>query len=95
MAKEKDVIPDTGVVNIETIHSMMKECMEDIKELKKKVMSVNDKQETMKEEFSKFKKEPAAEPLKRNSKPVEYQFGSGDSPRVQMLEALRGHLKNK
>ena len=87
MAKEKDVIPDTGVVNIETIHSMMKECMEDIKELKKKVMSVNDKQETMKEEFSKFKKEPAAEPLKRNSKPVEYQFGSGDSPRVQMLEA--------
>ena len=32
MAKEKDVIPDTGVVNIETIHSMMKECMEDIKE---------------------------------------------------------------
>ena len=92
MAKEKDVIPDTGVVNIETIHSMMKECMEDIKELKKKVMSVNDKQETMKEEFSKFKKEPAAEPLKRNSKPVEYQFGSGDSPRVQMLEALKGHF---
>ena len=36
MAKEKDVIPDTGVVNIETIHSMMKECMEDIKELKRR-----------------------------------------------------------
>ena len=95
MAKEKDVIPDTGVVNIETIHSMMKECMEDIKELKNKMGKMTDKQETMKEEFSKFKKEPAAEPLKRNSKPVEYQFGSGDSPRVQMLEALRGHLKNK
>jgi hypothetical protein len=95
MAKEKDVIPDTGVVNIETIHGMMKQMMEEISDLKKKVMSVTDKQETMKEEFSKFKKEPAAEPLKRNSKPVEYQFGSGDSPRVQMLEALRGHLKNK
>lgn len=95
MAKEKDVIPDTGVVNMETIHSMMKECMEDIKELKNKMGKMTDKQETMKEEFSKFKKEPAAEPLKRNSKPVEYQFGSGDSPRVQMLEALRGHLKNK
>ena len=95
MASVKDVIPDTGVVNIETIHSMMKECMEDIKELKNKMGKMTDKQETMKEEFSKFKKEPAAEPLKRNSKPVEYQFGSGDSPRVQMLEALRGHLKNK
>jgi hypothetical protein len=95
MASVKDVIKDTGVVNIETIHGMMKQMMEEMKELKKKVMSVTDKQETMKEEFSKFKKEPAAEPLKRNSKPVEYQFGSGDSPRVQMLEALRGHLKNK
>ena len=95
MAKEKDVIPDTGVVNIETIHGMMKQMMEEISDLKKKVMSVTDKQETMKEEFSKFKKEPAAEPLKRNSKPVEYQFGSGDNPRVQMLEALRGHIKNK
>lgn len=95
MAKEKDVIPDTGVVNIETIHSMMKECMEDIKELKDKMGKMTDKQQTMKEEFNKFKKEPAAEPLKRNSKPVEYQFGSGDNPRVQMLEALRGHIKNK
>ena len=95
MASVKDVIPDTGVVNIETIHGMMKEMMEAISELKNKVGAVTDKQETMKEEFSKFKKEPAAEPLKRNSKPVEYQFGSGDSPRVQMLEALRGHLKNK
>lgn len=95
MAKEKDVIPDTGVVNIETIHGMMKQMMEEMAEIKKKVMTVTDKQETMKEEFSKFKKEPAAEPLKRNSKPVEYQFGSGDNPRVQMLEALRGHIKNK
>lgn len=95
MASVKDVIPDTGVVNIETIHGMMKQMMEEMAEIKKKVMTVTDKQETMKEEFNKFKKEPAAEPLKRNSKPVEYQFGSGDSPRVQMLEALRGHLKNK
>jgi hypothetical protein len=95
MASVKDVIKDTGVVNIETIHGMMKQMMEEMAEIKKKVMTVTDKQETMKEEFSKFKKEPAAEPLKRNSKPVEYQFGSGDSPRVQMLEALRGHLKNK
>jgi hypothetical protein len=95
MASVKDVIKDTGVVNIETIHGMMKQMMEEMSDLKKKVMSVTDKQETMKEEFSKFKKEPAAEPLKRNSKPVEYQFGSGDNPRVQMLEALRGHIKNK
>ena len=95
MASVKDVIKDTGVVNIETIHGMMKQMMEEMSDLKKKVMSVTDKQETMKEEFSKFKKEPAAEPLKRNSKPVEYQFGSGDNPRVQMLEALRGHTKNK
>ena len=95
MSSVKDVIKDTGVVNIETIHGMMKQMMEEMSDLKKKVMSVTDKQETMKEEFSKFKKEPAAEPLKRNSKPVEYQFGSGDNPRVQMLEALRGHIKNK
>ena len=95
MASVKDVIKDTGVVNIETIHGMMKQMMEEIKELKEKMGKVTDKQETMKEEFSKFKKEPAAEPLKRNSKPVEYQFGSGDNPRVQMLEALRGHIKNK
>jgi hypothetical protein len=95
MASVKDVIKDTGVVNIETIHGMMKQMMEEMAEIKKKVMTVTDKQETMKEEFSKFKKEPAAEPLKRNSKPVEYQFGSGDNPRVQMLEALRGHIKNK
>jgi hypothetical protein len=89
------VSPNTGVVNVETIHGMMKQMMEEMKDLKSKVMAVTDKQETMKEEFSKFKKEPAAEPLKRNSKPVEYQFGSGDSPRVQMLDALREHLKNK
>jgi hypothetical protein len=95
IASVKDVIKDTGVVNIETIHGMMKQMMEEMAEIKKKVMTVTDKQETMKEEFSKFKKEPAAEPLKRNSKPVEYQFGSGDNPRVQMLEALRGHIKNK
>jgi hypothetical protein len=56
---------------------------------------MKEKQNKMKEEFSDFKKAPAAEPLKRNSKPTEYQFGSGDSPRVQMLDALRGHLKNK
>lgn len=95
MASAKDVIPDTGVVNIETVHGMMKQMMEAINELKTKVGAVTDKQEKMKEEFSEFKKAPAAEPLKRNSKPTEYQFGSGESPRVQMLEALRGHIKNK
>ena len=95
MASVKDVIPDTGVINIETIHGMMKQMMEDVKSLKDKVGAVTDKQEKMKEDFNEFKKAPAAEPLKRNSKPTEYQFGSGDSPRVQMLDALRGHLKNK
>lgn len=83
-----------GVVNIETIHGMMKECLEAIKDMKEKIGSVTDKQEKMKEEFAAFKKEPAADPLKRNSKPTEtkYQFGSGENPRVQMLEALRGHF---
>jgi hypothetical protein len=83
-----------GVVNIETIHGMMKECLEAIKDLKDKVGSVTDKQETMKEEFAAFKKEPKAEPLKRNSQPsVEnYRFGSGENPRVAMLEALKGHF---
>ena len=83
-----------GVVNIETIHGMMKECLEAVKELKDKVGAVTDKQEKMKEEFSEFKKAPKADPLKRNSQSTEtkYQFGSGENPRVQMLEALRGHF---
>jgi len=81
-----------GVVNIETVHGMMKECLEAIKELKDKVGSVTDKQEKMKEEFASFKKEPAAEPLKRNSQPEPYRFGSGENPRVAMLEALKGHF---
>ena len=93
----KDVIPDTGVVNIETIHGMMKQVMEAVAEMKQAMGDMKEKQNKMKEEFSDFKKAPKAEPLKRNSKSdeVKYQFGSGDSPRVQMLEALKGHLKNK
>ena len=88
------VAKNDGAINIETVHGMMKECLEAIKELKDKVGSVTDKQEKMKEEFAAFKKEPAADPLKRNSKPTEtkYQFGSGENPRVQMLEALKGHF---
>jgi hypothetical protein len=83
-----------GVVNIETIHGMMKEMMEAIGQLKDKVGSVTDKQEKMKEEFAEFKKAPKADPLKRNSQSTEtkYQFGSGENPRVQMLEALKGHF---
>jgi len=63
--------------------------------MKEAMGEMKNKQEKMKEEFKEFKKAPAAEPLKRNSKSTDYQFGSGDSPRVQMLDALRGHLKNK
>jgi hypothetical protein len=90
----KDVIPDTGVVNIETIHGMMKQMMEAISDLKNKVGSVTDKQEKMKEEFSSFKKAPAAEPLKRNINTGKepYRFGSGENPKVAALEALRGHF---
>lgn len=94
MASAKDVIPDTGVVNIETVHGMMKQMMEAINDLKDKVGKVTDKQEKMKEEFSSFKKAPAAEPLKRNTNTGKenYRFGSGENPKVAMLEALRGHF---
>jgi hypothetical protein len=45
----------------------------------------------MGEEFSAFKKEPAAEPIKRNSA-SNYQFGTGENPRVQMIEKMRGNI---
>lgn len=81
-----------GVVNIETIHGMMKQMMEAVNELKDKVSAVTDKQQKMKEEFSEFKKAPKADPLKRNAQPETYKFGSGEDPRVMMLEALKGHF---
>jgi|694.fasta_scaffold145536_2 hypothetical protein len=90
--KPKEDVKDTGVKSVE---EMVKQVMEAVMEMKQKMADMEKDKEKMKEEFAAFKKEPAAEPLKRNSKSAEYQFGSGDSPRVQMLEALRGHLKNK
>ena len=88
----KEDVKDTGVKSVE---EMVKQVMEAVAEMKQAMGEMKEKQNKMKEEFSEFKKAPAAEPLKRNSKPTEYQFGSGDSPRVQMLDAIRGHLKNK
>lgn len=88
----KEDVKDTGVKSVE---EMVKQVMEAVAEMKEAMGEMKNKQEKMKEEFKEFKKAPAAEPLKRNSKSTDYQFGSGDSPRVQMLDALRGHLKNK
>jgi hypothetical protein len=92
--KPKEDVKDTGVKSVE---EMVKQVMEAVAEMKQAMGDMKEKQNKMKEEFSDFKKAPKAEPLKRNSKSndTKYQFGSGDSPRVQMLEALRGHIKNK
>lgn len=90
--KPMEEVKDKGVKDVE---EMVKQVMEAVKEMKEKMAKMEDKQDKMKEDFAAFKKEPAAEPLKRNSKSDAYQFGSGENPRVAMLEALKGHLRNK
>jgi len=83
-------VKDTGVKSVEEV---LKQVMEAVEEMKKTMGDMKEKQTKMKEDFAKFKKEPAAEPLKRNSVSNSYQFGSGENPRVQMIEALKGNLK--
>lgn len=87
--KPEDVVKDSGVKNVE---DMMKQMMEAVLDIKEKMAKMEDKQVKMGEEFAAFKKEPAAEPLKRNTT-SNYQFGSGENPRVKMIEALKGHIK--
>lgn len=87
--KPAEDVKDTGVKGVEEV---LKQVMEAVAEMKQTMGEMKKKQETMKEEFAAFKKEPAAEPLKRNSVSNSYQFGSGTNPRVQMIEALKGHL---
>jgi hypothetical protein len=91
-AKPMEEKKDTGVENIK---EMMKQIMEAVEEMKQKMSEMQNKQTTMGEEFATFKKEPAAEPIKRNEKADAYLFGSGDNARVQMIEAFRTHIKNK
>ncbi len=91
-AKDKSMedVKDTGVKGVEEV---LKQVMEAVAEMKEAMGEMKKKQEKMKEDFASFKKEPAAEPLKRNSVSNSYQFGSGENPRVQMIEALKGQLK--
>ena len=91
-AEEKPMedVKDTGVKSVE---EMVKQVMEAVAEMKQAMAEMKDKQTKMKEDFAAFKKEPAAEPLKRNSQTEPYRFGSGNDQRVQMMEALRGQLK--
>jgi hypothetical protein len=91
-AKPMEEKKDTGVENIK---EMMKQIMEAVEEMKQKMSEMQNKQTKMGEEFATFKKEPAAEPIKRNEKADAYLFGSGDNARVQMIEAFRTHIKNK
>ena len=88
--KPMEDVKDTGVKSVEEV---LKQVMEAVEEMKKTMGDMKEKQTKMKEDFAAFKKEPAAEPLKRNSVSNNYQFGSGSNPRVQMIEALKGQLK--
>jgi hypothetical protein len=82
--KPAEDVKDSGVKNVE---DMMKQIMEAVAELKQKMGDYEKKQSEMKEQFNAFKKEPAGEPVKRQS--TQYQFGSGENPRVQMIEKIR------
>lgn len=86
--KPVDEVKDSGVNDVK---DMMKQIMEAVSEMKQKMADMEKKQTKMGEEFSAFKKEPAAEPIKRNSA-SNYQFGSGENPRVQMIEQMRGKI---
>jgi len=88
--KPMDEVKDKGVDDVKEV---LKQVMEAVAEMKEAMGEMKKKQEKMKEDFASFKKEPAAEPLKRNSVSNDYQFGSGTHPRVQMIEALKGNLK--
>lgn len=77
-------VKDSGVKNVE---DMMKQIMEAVEDLKQKMSDYEKKQSDMKEQFNAFKKEPAGEPVKRQSN--QYQFGSGENHRVQMIEKMR------
>lgn len=87
--KPVDEVKDSGVNDVK---EMMKQIMEAVTEMKQKMADMENKQTKMGEEFSSFKKEPAAEPIKRNQTEVKYQFGSGENPRVQMIGQLRGKI---
>lgn len=91
-AKDKpmDDVKDTGVKNVE---EMVKQVMEAIQEMKEKMGKMEEKQDKMKADFAAFKKEPAAEPIKRNEKGDNYLFGSGTNHRVQVIEALKSRYK--
>ena len=86
--KPAEDVKDSGVKDVQ---DMMKQIMEAVESLKQKMGDYEKDKEKMKEEFKAFKKEPAGEPLKRNSN--HYQFGSGEDHRVQMIEKLRQHNK--
>lgn len=87
--KPEDVVKDDSTNDVK---EMMKQIMEAVSEMKQKMAEMEKDKTKMKEEFAAFKKEPAAEPLKRNSGSNEYKFGSGVDPRVQMIEQMRGKI---
>lgn len=72
------------------VKEMMKQIMEAVSEMKQKMSDMEKKQTKMGEEFKAFKKEPAAEPLKRNENA--FAFNSNSNSRVELIEALRGRM---
>jgi len=86
--KPLEEVKDKGVKDVE---EMMKQVMEAVTEMKQKMADMEKKQVKMGEEFSAFKKEPAAEPLKRNSVSNE-KFGSSVNSRVHLIEQLKGNI---
>jgi phage shock protein A len=79
-------VKDEGVKNIK---SVMAEVMAAVNDLKTKCDALNENYSKMKEQFESFKKEPKAEPIKRNAVVEPYRFGSGEHQSVRMIESLR------
>jgi hypothetical protein len=85
------VIDETTDGSSKNIQTVMAEVMAAVEDLKNKMTEMSNNYSKMKEDFNTFKKEPKAEPIKRNSfnQEPQYQFGSGNNPRVAMIEKMR------
>lgn len=86
-AAEEKPVKDEQEIEDESIKGMMKRMMEAVNEMKQKMSEMEDKQKKMKEEFSSFKKEPAGEPIKRNSQPT---IDNQKDYRMKVIDMLRG-----
>lgn len=83
------VIDEVNNEGVKNIKSVMAEVMAAVNDLKTKCDALNENYSKMKEQFEAFKKEPKAEPIKRNAVVEPYRFGSGEHQSVRMIESLR------